>query len=166
VALPLALLACLPVDVTTEAVPGTNIAQLATFVQTPPPAPEPTLPRYTQEIGTRVQQEIARALQAKGYRLVEEGPDFEVAFVVSKVRGERLVDAGDPDANYEVLQPYVDGTLTILLRDPESKRLLWQGSGETQVFTGGALGGTDPEFVAVESTRKVLERLPAHAPTP
>ncbi len=156
----LALIACLPVRVTTETAPGVDVSQLVSFVQAPPPPQDPTMPLYTPEIGARLSAEIAQALAAKGYRRVDEGGDFELRFLIKRVEGEKLVNAGDPDADYYILRPYVDGTVTILVLDPKTREPLWQGSGETQVFTSGAIPRPNLDEVAADTARSVIDRLP------
>jgi hypothetical protein len=158
----LAALGCVgPVKVETEVEPGIDFSRLATFAQAEPPEDDPSRPRYTPEIGLRIQAEIASVLEAKGYEPApRESADMEVAFVVSGESRSRRVVASDPDANYSVREDYTEGTLVITVFETGTGRLVWRGIGETDMVTSGSLLRSDVERVAVTTVRKVLAEFP------
>jgi hypothetical protein len=155
-------LACAPpVRVETEAPPGADLTRYATFFRAPPPVESDGLPRYDAELGARIQAEIARAFEAKGYRPASpEAADLEVAFRVSGEPRSRLVNASDPDADYQVVEDYVEGALAIEITAAAGGDRLWEGTGQTDLFTSGSLITTDVESAALQAVRDVLRELP------
>lgn len=157
----LAALACVPVQVVTRADPDTDFSRFATYAQLPAPAETPEAPVYTAALGEQIQREIASLLDAKGYRAVpEQQADMKVAFNVSQESRERLVVAADPDANYDVEEPYVQGTLEIEVLNAHG-RPVWHGRGTSDVMTRGSLIRESPAAAALAQVHAILEKFPA-----
>jgi hypothetical protein len=157
-------LACTPIQVVTDADPDTDFSRFSSYAQVPPPAESPALPNYSRALGARIQQEIASLLDAKGYRAARpEQADLRVAFHVSDTSRERLVVAPDPDANYQVLEPYLEGTLEIEVVDARSGRRVWHGHGQSVILTSGRLVRENVDSVALEEVRAMLKKFPAAA---
>lgn len=158
---------CAHVDVQTETQPGASPAAFATYAQAPPPATAPDTPRYDAAVGERLQEEIASQLDAKGYRRVDAADaELRVGFEISGRPGTKLVNAGDPDVDYYEERAYVAGTLRIQIFDARSEALLWQGVGEADLFTSGALINANVEDAALNAARAILAKLPASGTKP
>jgi len=154
-------LACAPIHVSIRVEPGANVAQYATYVQAPPPEDDPDETHFTPEIAVRMQAEIDRILQQKGYRPVAEAQaQMRVAYLVTGVSTTRLVNAGDPDADYYVNETLIDGTLVIDVLDPKSGERFWHGTGETEIVTSGTLFTASSMSTALRAVRKVLHHFP------
>ncbi|HEX7030354.1 MAG TPA: DUF4136 domain-containing protein [Gammaproteobacteria bacterium] len=91
-------------------------------------------------LGRRVQQAVTAALEAKGYRAVEDDPDFYVTFHTaeseSQHRGSTYVQLGygrySPHFGSGVLldltpRTFQEGTLIIDVLDGDSEELIWRG---------------------------------------
>jgi hypothetical protein len=157
----LAAVACAPVQVVTRADADTDFSRFTTYAQLPPPAETPDAPVYTAALGEQIQREIASLLDAKGYRPVPaQQADMKVAFNVSHESRERLVVAADPDANYAVEEPYVQGTLEIEVLNAHGRQV-WHGRGVSDVLTTGSLIRESPADAALAQVRAILEKFPA-----
>jgi len=122
-------LGCAEVQVTARAMPGTDFSGFATYAQA---AAEPDAAS-----AGRIRGEIARALEAKGYRAApQESADLRVAFRVGGEERIRQKNAGDPDANYFVEQNYVEGTLVIEIFASDRADPIWIGTGRSDSFQG------------------------------
>ncbi len=154
--LALALAGCTTVDVTTQLEPGAELARYRTYVLAPAPWPGASAPSYTEAAGERLLAEIARQLDARGYRDAGGEPaDLLVAFHVSGESRSRMVNAADPDTDYYVEQHYVEGTLMIEVLDNLSRQPLWRGSGTRPIFRE-----RDAERAGIEAVRAILAELP------
>lgn len=157
-------LGCVPVEVETWTEPDADLSHFATYAQAPLPEDEPEKAPYTPALGERIQTEIARVLDDKGYRAAPRGrADMTVAFVVAGQSRSRIVNAGDPDTDYYVPESYTEGTLIIDVFDARTGRRVWRGIGQSDLVTSGRLVPDDPERAAVEATRKILAAFPPTA---
>lgn len=155
-------LACAQVQVATEVDPETDFARFSSYAQVPPPAETPAAPRYSAALGEKIQQEIASQLDARGYRAApEDQADLRVGFNVSGSSRTRLVVAPDPDATYQVEQPYVEGTLEIDVVDARNGRRVWRGRGTAEILTSGQLIRESVEDTALGAVRAILAKFPA-----
>lgn len=156
------LAACVPVQVTVEMDPASSPARFESYAQAPAPEDDPSKPHYDSEIGERIQAEIDRRLRAKGYqRRPAQEAELTVSFLVSGHTTVRMVNAADPDTDFDVPEEFAEGTLVISVFETDGGKRLWRGTGETEVMTRGALIDGDPEKTWIRSVQKVLERFPA-----
>ena len=157
-------LACTPIQVVTGRDPDADFSRFASYVQVPPPAESPALANYSAALGERIQREIGSILDAKGYRPAPPGQgDLRVAFHVNDASRERLVAAADPDANYQVREPYIEGTLEIEVVDAHHSRRVWHGRGQTVILTSGRLVRDNVESVTLREVRAILKKFPEAA---
>lgn len=142
---------CAPVRVTTEATPGTDFSRFRTYAQNVPQD------AGVASVRDRVELEIARQLEAKGYRPapVQEA-DLVVTFRGDRVSKTRTQDAGDPDANYYVVRDYVEGTLTIDVYERATRELVWHGVGRVDLSRQA-----DVPDAAARAVERVLARFPS-----
>jgi hypothetical protein len=109
----------------------------------------------------RVREAIESALRDKGYRAADTSrADLVVGYTIRGEEVVRLVDAGDPDTNFEQPRRYARNTLVVTASDGESGALLWKGRGATESATSGALVNEDPEKRLLEAVRHVMAAFP------
>lgn len=92
----------------------------------------------SQESQDRVVEAVDSALAAKGYRRVSQTPDLLVGFAVTH---EDKVDVQVMYTDYNLgyvtgqssTREYQEGTLILFFGDPNTKEVIWQGSG-TEAF--------------------------------
>lgn len=147
----LVALGCYHVSVTTRTRPGADFSGLTSFAQ------EASDRDADAAVAARVQSEIARVMEAKGYAEAPlDSADMVVAFRGSGKSRERLEDAGDPDADFYVVQDYIEGTLVIEVFAHGGETPLWHGTGEVDVSTEANL-----EKAAAKAVEAVLKDFPA-----
>lgn len=185
-------LACAPVSVTTETMPGADFSRYATYelvfgvaVEAPAPGGGDAAAIDAAEAaeaagaagadaagrGTETSREserqsvreaIVTALRAKGYREADSPPaDLLVGYTVRSAEVVRLVDAGEPDANFERPRNFAAETLAVSASDAGSGELLWRGTAKTETPTSGALVTEDPRKALLEAVRRVMSEFPA-----
>jgi hypothetical protein len=151
----LAALACAPVQVTTEAEPGTDFGAYRSYTIAPHQ-------EENADVGERLEREVEQVLAAKGYRPAPPAAaDLLVSFAASGESRTRRTLAGDPDANYYVEQSYVAGTVAIDVFDARSGERIWHGVGERDV-----LREQDAPEAAAEAARAVLAEFPPQRESP
>jgi hypothetical protein len=145
---------CAKIQVTTRSDPATDFSRFRTYSQDSPPRERADTPRYSAALGAQIQAEIARQLEVKGLRPAPEGADLRVAFRVSGVARTRMINAGDPDADYYIPQEYREGALVIEVFDARGNPV-WSGVGHRKVFQD-----TNVEKVALEAVDAILAEFP------
>jgi uncharacterized protein DUF4136 len=161
--------ACYSVRVQSLGRPSANFAQYRTFkILDAPHRPEgaPVIPRgpaaepmlnnsITYDAGREFLKE---ALEARGFVEDKKNPDFTVAFYASA--RERLNinnwGYGYGYGNFYVTE-YTEGTVLIDLVDPDTKKLVWRGSGVATV-------SDNPRKYLKELSRivpKIVDRIPS-----
>jgi hypothetical protein len=109
----------------------------------------------------RIREAIESALRDKGYRAADASrADLVVGYTIRGEEVVRLVDAGDPDTNFEQPRRYAKDTLVVTASDAESGAFLWRGRGATESATSGALVNEDPEKRLLEAVRRVMATFP------
>ena len=145
--------------------PNVNLGSYQTFgwfQVAPPPAPPPAVPPAEgqpaapppQEIASiaaqRTRNEVAAALQAKGYTLSDTNPDFRVNYVVNILERPRESpfrigigagrSSGNASGSVGVSVPVgkrteTTGILTIDVIDPKRNAQVWTGTYEGKLFS-------------------------------
>ena len=133
------------IKATTNFMPGTDFAKYRTFVQSPPPTQRvKSLPGYSAITGQQIQDMIASELQSKGFTPGgAEDADLLVAFSVSGQPRTDVTSAGGGGyygwgGGGTFTTHYVVGRLVIDIFDNRSKKLLWHGWADKEIF--GASG--------------------------
>jgi hypothetical protein len=145
------LAACASVDVSTRAEPGVDFSRYETFGPARPTGDHPV-------VGATIEAEIAKALAEKGYRAVaaDEVADLAIAYEAVAVERQRIVNAGDADTDFYVVQDYHEGTFEIELYDARTRMRIWEGVGRIDViYESGA------QDAAAKAARAVLAKFPA-----
>jgi hypothetical protein len=127
------------IKASSDFMPGTNFNSYRTFAQSPPPTQRvKSLPGYSEILGRQIRDMIASDLQSKGYRSVAaEDADLLVAFSVS---GQPRTDVVGGGVGYygwgggTYTQHYVVGRLVVDIFDNRSKKLLWHGWADKEIF--------------------------------
>jgi len=157
--LAVAVLGCQSVPVTTELEPGAELSGLRSYVLVPPAAESLAAP-YDERIAERVEREIVAALDEKGFRAAPAAEaDLQVGFRLSAEPQSRVVNVGDPDADFYEVERYVEGTVRIAVSDAAG-RPLWRGRSTSELLLSGRLITTDVEATAVEQVRAILAEFP------
>ena len=132
--------ACVPVHVTTEVAPGSDFTRYSSYAQAPPPVPPPGAEGSQREARAArtasIRATIDTTLQEKGY--FPASPDEADLIVGFSFGGEsvvRLVNASDPDTDYEVPQQFEQGTLVLTVTDRRDGRRLWRRSKFSRILS-------------------------------
>ena len=125
---------CSAVDAHVDHDPEVDFEQLSTFAWRPSNVPERTDPNPMQ---AEIRATVAAVLKSKGYRQVEDNPDFQVAVFGGSKRLQTSMSLGY--LRWEPGQPrdmytYEEESLVIDIIDPAENHLIWQGQAK------GALG--------------------------
>lgn len=152
---------------------GLDFSVFETFYLAPPPTTAPVgLPGYSEIRGRELNERLATALEAKGYRRVEEeGADLVVSFTLAgelreDVRSSGGVAFGAPRYRgwygatwYEpslYTVSYVKGTLVVDAFDRARERIVWHGWSSVSLYSeSDAASKTDAVIEAI------MERFPA-----
>ncbi len=139
-----------PVDVSLDVDPDTDFSTFETFAQADPPWDHPV-------VGERVQEEIRRVFESKGYRLTSmDEADLVVVFRGTGKRATRQVRVADPAALYYYrLQRYVEGTLEVDVFDSGQEKPVWVGVGMVDI-----LSEASTQAVAAHAVREILAGFP------
>jgi hypothetical protein len=144
-----AALGCAAVQVATQATPETDFSRFATYAHAPAAESDAAA-------AGEVRREIARVLEAKGYRAAPpERADLLVAFRLAGEERTRQKNAGDPDANYYVVQSYVEGTLAIDVFAAGRAEPVWVGSARSD-----ALRESRAQEAVAGAVEAILETFP------
>ena len=68
------------------------------------------------------------------------------------------MNAGDPDADFYVREPYLEKVLSIEVFDGNDGERVWHGTGTTRVLRGNDIGRA-----AARTVRAILDEFPAEA---
>lgn len=109
-------------------------------------------------IDEMARDDVARAFEARGYRMTNTDADLDVAFYV-QAREKLEVDAYRGPYGYRrgYVEERTEGIVVIDVIDPDTDRLLWRGTGEMTV-------SEDPDDYAdqlSEAIHKIVRRFPA-----
>jgi hypothetical protein len=142
------------------------------------PADDPMLNNSITNQALR--QDIARGLEAKGYTLDQNSPDFVVAYYAGTkekmdttywnpdpywrygYRGYRRFGSAWPWYGYAApypvmqLQEYTEGSVIVDVVDPRTKELLWRGQGVAQVSDDPTVYTTELE----KTVTAILKKFP------
>jgi hypothetical protein len=141
---------CLHVEVTTQGEPGADFSALRSFAVAPPEE------EGDAAVAARVQREITRVLEDKGYAAAPlEGADMVVAFRAGGETRSRYQYASDPDTSSYVARDYIEGTLAIDVFGAAGREPVWHGTGQVDVFRE-----RDVEDAAAQSVRAILAGFP------
>jgi hypothetical protein len=114
--------------------PQVDFAKYKTFTMAPPPQGKPKgLVGYSAISARRIQEEIASALQTKGYNEVSQG-DMVVAFSVTGEPRTDLVGYGPGWYGDTYTQHYVQGNLVINIYEAKTRELVWHGWASAQIY--------------------------------
>ncbi|MBL8862335.1 MAG: DUF4136 domain-containing protein [Planctomycetes bacterium] len=124
--------------------------------------------RQPDSIGMkRVRQAVDTVLVERGFRLVEERPDFQVAAHISSAERIQVVDWGYTYRPYgtwygggrdiDVWQ-YEEGTLIVDIIDPGQSALVWRGTAKKPVDRSWTPEERDAEVLA--AVRALLAKFP------
>jgi hypothetical protein len=142
VILPIAL-GCVNIDVKTDYDPAHDFSSYRTYAL----APEGGDPDGA--VRQRVTAELTQAMAARGFEpAAKDRADLLVAFRESGRQRERIVDAGDPDTNYNILQSYTEGTLDIAIVERTTNERIWHGVGETDIVHARDIPGAAARAVS------------------
>ena len=141
------------VDVADDA----DFSQYKTFAQAPPPKADENLPGYTEIEGQRLQDEIARILEARGFKKVDD-PKTADFFVSFSLTGQPRADVwgtggigwgyyGGTGAGISTTH-YIHANLTINMYDAADRKLVWHGWTTKDFFAGE--GDSDGAAKAVQ----------------
>ena len=130
------------IKASTNFMPGTNFATYRTFVQSPPPAERvKSLPGYSAITGQQIEVMIASELQSKGFEpAAAEDADLLVAFSVSGQPRTDVTSTGGGGyygwggGGGTFTTHYVVGRLVVDIFDNLSKKLLWHGWADKEIF--------------------------------
>jgi uncharacterized protein DUF4136 len=150
----LALTACASVDVRTVTSPAADLGALRTFSVMPNPerppqfAPSANDPMLVNSISNRaLRADLVKGFENRGYALADK-PDFAVAYYAST---KQKLDVTNWDYGYpfyprwwggwrtgwgpydSTVTQYTEGTVIVDVINPETKELLWRGSGVATV---------------------------------
>ena len=150
----LALTACASVDVRTVKSPDANLGALHTFNVMPNPerpaqvAPSANDPMLVNSISNRaLRADLVKGFENRGYTLADT-PDFSVAYYAST---KQKLDVTNWDYGYpfypiwwggygpgwgpydSTVTQYTEGTVIVDVINPQTKDLLWRGSGVATV---------------------------------
>lgn len=150
--------ACSAVDVHVDHDPEAKFDELETFAWRPSTVPER---REPDPLHAQVRATVAAVLQSKGYREVDEAPDFHVAAFGGTRQLESPMSLGY--RQWQRGRPvdvfvYQEESLVIDIIDPAANHLIWQGQAK------GALGsyptpGERAEMLEI-AARSLLDRFP------
>lgn len=177
---------CSTLDVETLPAPGANLEGRGTFRIVDRPMPNDTLPHDLANgegqgsaspvesavteamlnnsiVGRAARDEIVESFEARGYRMAETNPSFEISYFAGAMEREEFGDwYGYPyDWGHDAyVDSYTEGMVLIDVRDPLSGELLWRGSSEAMV------SDEPDEYVKQLSRaiRKIIERYPKVSP--
>ena len=172
----LVLAACAAgITVHDESAPDTNLTSLRAFVWDGGQVVRKVVAGV--DTGTRLEALVDRALlealAERGYRRSPEQADFRVSYSViveqkvtatelPEFESPRLGDRGGFSRSETHEFVYDEGTLSIELRDPDSRELLWRGWAQAEVTLDAS--AEEREARAREAIRRLLERLPRSTP--
>jgi len=159
-AVPLA--GCSTVSYSSDFDTSVDFAKLTTYDWIPQPEKSQVETLDAQRIRNAVDQELSR----KGFRVAADNPDFVVVFQLQTRTRTDVRDWSSPhrygwywdDRRIEVRQ-YEEGTLSIDMYDPRSRKMIWSGRATA------ALASTPPppaerEKKINEVVRGILEAFP------
>lgn len=173
--LTLTLMACAGIDTSTDYDPNAvgRLSQYRTYSWLPKPQGK-DIRVYNDVFEARVKQAVDRELQSRGYRLVEQNPDFKVGW--HGAIDEKL-DVGTMNAYYgygwdpwyspyyvgaAVPQTYVreyeEGTLILDVVDAGSNKLVWRGTAQAELSTHASAEHRQKRLD--EAVNKILKDFP------
>lgn len=141
-----------------------DFSEYKTFAQAPPPKADPNLPGYTEIAGQRLQDEITRILEARGFRRVDDAKeaDFFVSFsITGQPRSDVWGTGGGAWGFYGgsavgiSTTHYIHANLTINMYDAAERKLVWHGWTTKDIFAGQG----DREG-AIKAVQLILETFP------
>jgi hypothetical protein len=154
-----------------EPAPGTNLTSLHTFAWD---GGRVIRREFAAAAASNLEGIVDRALleglAARGYRRNSEQANFRVSYTVvveekvvettfREFESPRLGDRGRGGREIPIEFVYDEGTLSIELRDAESRELVWRGWAEAEVKLDAS--AEERGVRAREAIRLLLERLPA-----
>jgi hypothetical protein len=170
----LALTACASVDVRTVTSPGANLGALHTFNVMPnpkrqsPSAQSADDPMLVNSISNRaLRTDLVKGFESRGYVLADT-PDFAVAYYASTKEKLDVTywDYGYPfyagswggmGGPYDAAATrYTQGTVIVDVVNPQTKELLWRGSGVATVSDNQAQYEQD----LLKTVAAILEKFP------
>ena len=122
------LVGCAPVTVSTSTAPDADLSSRHTYAWEPNRQMGGNMDASI--VGQDIHAAVNEALQAHGFRpAAGQPPDVLVGYHVRQ-QNESEIEGGR--WNFQEYH-YTEGTLMVVLIDPESKRFLWRGSAEQLV---------------------------------
>jgi hypothetical protein len=173
----LALTACASVDVRTATSPDANLSALRTFNVMPNPEPPPRFapstndPMLVNSISNRaLRTDLVKGFENRGYALADN-PDFAVAYYAST---QQKLDVTYWDYGYpfypgwwgggpgwgpydSTVTQYTEGTVIVDVINPQTKELLWRGTGVATVSNDEAKYEQD----LWKTVTAILEKFPS-----
>ena len=172
--LTLTLVACAGIETSTNYDPNAvaTLSQYRTYSWLPAPQGQNTRV-YNDVVEARVKQAVNQYLQARGYRLVDQNPDFKVGWHGAI---DQKLDIGTMDTYYgygwgpwyspysvgAVPQTYVreyeEGTLILDVVDAASNKLVWRGTAQAELSTDAS--AEDRQKKLNEAVNKIFDEFP------
>jgi hypothetical protein len=114
----------------------------------------------------RIEQAVDAVLEARGYRKVEENPDFRVGWLgaieekvdVDTINSYRGYSRGPWGYPQTYVREYEEGTVIIDIVDGRSGQLVWRGTGQAELSQS-----SNPEK-RQERLQKVVEKILSRFP--
>lgn len=149
--LTLALVACAGIETSTNYDPSAvgELSQYRTYSWLPEPQGKDTRV-YNDIVEARVKQAVDQYLQSRGYRLVDQNPDFKLGWHGAI---DRKLDVNTIDNYYgygwgpwyspyymgaypqTYVREYEEGTLIIDVVDAATNKLVWRGTAQAELST-------------------------------
>lgn len=176
--LTLALVACAGIETSTNYDPEAvgKLEQYRTYSWLPEPQGQNTRV-YNDIVEKRVKQAVDQELQSRGYRLVEENPDFKLGWhgAIDQKLDVQTMDAyygyaWDPfyspyymgaTVPHTYVREYEEGTLVLDVMDAASNRLVWRGTAQAELSSDASAESRQQKLQ--EAVDKILADFPPKA---
>lgn len=175
--LTLTLVACAGIETSTNYDPNAvaTLSQYRTYSWLPEKAGQNTRV-YNDVVEARVKQAVNDYLQARGYQLVEQNPDFKVGWHGAI---DQKLDVGTMDTYYgygwgpwyspyyagaapqTYVREYEEGTLILDVVDATSNKLVWRGTAQAELSSSSSAEKRQERLN--EAVDKILEDFPPKA---
>jgi hypothetical protein len=134
------------------------------------PTPQGADPRvYNPLVGQRVMDAVDRELASRGYRKVDQNPDFNIGWhgainqkldvnTVSSAYGYTWDPWYSPMGPYTTVNEYEEGTLILDVVDAPSNKLVWRGTAQAELSENPS--EQQRQERTQEAVEKILEKFP------
>ncbi|HVG64299.1 MAG TPA: DUF4136 domain-containing protein [Hyalangium sp.] len=172
--LTLTLVACAGIETSTNYDPNAvgTLSQYRTYAWLPEPKGA-DMRVYNDIVEARVKQAVDQEMQARGYRLVDQNPDFKLGWHGAI---DQKLDVGTMDTYYgygwgpwyspyyagtvphTYVREYEEGTLILDVVDAASNKLVWRGTAQAELSADAS--AEDRQRKLHDAVNKILEDFP------